>query len=86
MRDARAGRRALDPFRSAPKTERPWGDTGQRCARGHRFRTGRDDQLTIERVENGREAQLRALQRERARMIDSLAQVRYAEMLAAELP
>ena len=31
-------------------------------------------------------AQLHALQRERARMIDSLARVRYAEMLAAELP
>ena len=45
-----------------------------------------DDQLTIERVEKGRDVQLRALQRDRARMIDSLAQVRYAESLAAELP
>jgi hypothetical protein len=45
-----------------------------------------DDQLTIEQIEDGRAAQLHALQRERARMIDSLARVRYAEMLAAELP
>jgi hypothetical protein len=45
-----------------------------------------DDQLTIERVENPHDSQVRVLQRERARMIHALAQVRYAENLAAELP
>jgi hypothetical protein len=45
-----------------------------------------DDLLNAERVGDARAAQLKALQRERARLVDSLVQVRYAESLAAELP
>lgn len=44
-----------------------------------------DDVLTTERLA-GREPAVRALQRERAELVRSLAQVSYAETLAAELP
>jgi hypothetical protein len=45
-----------------------------------------DDLLNTERLQNANPARVRALQFQRARLIDSLAQVRYAEMLADELP
>jgi hypothetical protein len=45
-----------------------------------------DDQLSTERVGNVQAGRVRALQLQRARLVDSLAQVRYAELLAAELP
>jgi hypothetical protein len=45
-----------------------------------------DDQLTTERVGDARAGRVRALQLQRARLVDSLAQVRYAELLADELP
>jgi hypothetical protein len=45
-----------------------------------------DDQLNAARLEQARTARVRALQRERTRLMDSLVQVRYADMLAAELP
>jgi hypothetical protein len=45
-----------------------------------------DDALTDEHYEGVDLAQLAALQRERVRLINSLAQVRYAETLAAQLP
>ena len=45
-----------------------------------------DDQLSTERIRNGAPARVRALQLQRARLVDSLAQVRYAELLAAEVP
>jgi len=45
-----------------------------------------DDLLNAARVEHRRDAPLQTWQRERARLVDSLAQVRYAESLAAQLP
>jgi hypothetical protein len=42
-----------------------------------------DDMLNAERLQSGRPAHVRALQLERAQLVDSLAQVRYAEMLDA---
>ncbi|HTX23201.1 MAG TPA: hypothetical protein VMD03_00980 [Steroidobacteraceae bacterium] len=45
-----------------------------------------DDLLNVERMRDARAGRVRALQLERAQLVDSLAQVRYAEMLAAELP
>jgi hypothetical protein len=45
-----------------------------------------DDALTDERLEGVNPAQLAALQQERVRLINSLAQVRYAETLAAQVP
>jgi hypothetical protein len=45
-----------------------------------------DDALTEERLGGVNPAQLAALQQERVRLINSLAQVRYAETLAAQLP
>ena len=45
-----------------------------------------DDQLTTEQVGNAGAGRVRALQLQRARLVDSLAQVRYAELLADELP
>ncbi len=45
-----------------------------------------DDLLTAERVEGARPDHLVALQQERVRLVGSLAQVRYAEVVASELP
>jgi hypothetical protein len=45
-----------------------------------------DDALTDERFEGVDLSQLAALQHERVRLINSLAQVRYAETLASQLP
>jgi len=45
-----------------------------------------DDLLTSERLDGVRPDRLAALQRERARLVGSLAQVRYAEVVASELP
>jgi hypothetical protein len=45
-----------------------------------------DDALTDERMEGVNLAHVAALQQERVRLINSLAQVRYAETLAAQLP
>lgn len=45
-----------------------------------------DDTLTSIRAEGGEGARAFALQHERDRLINSLAQVRYAETLAADLP
>ncbi len=45
-----------------------------------------DDALTEERLEGVNPAHLAALQQERVRLINSLAQVRYAETLAAHVP
>jgi hypothetical protein len=45
-----------------------------------------DDALTDERLEGVNPAHLAALQQERVRLINSLAQVRYAETLAAQVP
>lgn len=45
-----------------------------------------DDALTDERLDGVDLAQLAALQQERVRLINSLAQVRYAETLASYLP
>jgi hypothetical protein len=45
-----------------------------------------DDTLTSIRAASGEGARAFALQHERDRLINSLAQVRYAETLAAELP
>ncbi len=45
-----------------------------------------DDALTDERFDGVDLSQLAALQQERVRLINSLAQVRYAETLAAQLP
>jgi len=42
-----------------------------------------DDALTDERLHDARPAQLKLLQQERARLVSSLAQVRYAEALVA---
>ena len=45
-----------------------------------------DDLLTSVRLDGGRPDSLAALQRERIRLVGSLAQVRYAEVLAAQSP
>jgi len=45
-----------------------------------------DDQLSAERLVNRQGARVRALQLQRAQLVDSLAQVRYAELLASEVP
>ncbi len=45
-----------------------------------------DDLLNLERLQHARAARLRALQLQRAQLVDSLAQVRYAEMLAEGAP
>ncbi len=45
-----------------------------------------DDLLNLERLEHARPSRLRTLQLERAQLVDSLAQVRYAEILASETP
>jgi hypothetical protein len=45
-----------------------------------------DDTLTSMRAQGGEGARASALQYERNRLINSLAQVRYAEVLAADLP
>lgn len=45
-----------------------------------------DDLLTTANFENAQPARLAALQRERGRLVNSLAQVRYAEALAANAP
>ncbi len=45
-----------------------------------------DDLLTSVRLETRQPERLAALQRERVRLVGSLAQVRYAEMLASESP
>ena len=45
-----------------------------------------DDQLSAERLGNRQGARVRALQLQRAQLVDSLAQVRYAELLASEVP
>jgi hypothetical protein len=45
-----------------------------------------DDLLTSVRLDGGRPERLMALQRERVRLVGSLAQVRYAEVLASESP
>ncbi|HEY5101462.1 MAG TPA: hypothetical protein VII70_01665 [Steroidobacteraceae bacterium] len=45
-----------------------------------------DDTLTSMRAEGGAGARASALQRERDRLITSLVEVRYAEILAASLP
>ena len=45
-----------------------------------------DDLLTSQRLQHAHDAQLDVLQRERARLVRSLATVRYAETMAAELP
>jgi hypothetical protein len=42
-----------------------------------------DDSLSIERIEGAQPSRLMALQQQRAQLIHSLAQVRYAEQLAA---
>jgi len=45
-----------------------------------------DDTLTSMRAKGGEPDRARALQYERDRLVNSLAQVRYAETLAADLP
>jgi hypothetical protein len=45
-----------------------------------------DELITIERTGDAEPGRVMALQRERSRLVDSLARVRYAETLAAELP
>lgn len=45
-----------------------------------------DDLLTTAEVERVQAAHIKTLRRERAELVDSLAQVRYAETLAAKLP
>jgi hypothetical protein len=45
-----------------------------------------DDQLTTERLEPAQAKQLTLLQRDRAQLVESLAQVRYAQNLDAGLP
>lgn len=45
-----------------------------------------DDLLTSEQVEGVRPERVRALRQERTRLVGSLAQVRYAEVVASELP
>jgi hypothetical protein len=45
-----------------------------------------DDLLTTAQIERVQPAHIKTLRRERAELVDSLAKVRYAETLAAELP
>jgi hypothetical protein len=45
-----------------------------------------DDQLNAERLEPAQAKQLTLLQRDRAQLVESLAQVRYAQNLVADLP
>lgn len=45
-----------------------------------------DDLLDVERLQHARASRLRTLQLQRAQLVDSLAQVRYAEMLADGAP
>lgn len=45
-----------------------------------------DDLLNDERLQHARASRLRTLQLQRAQLVDSLAQVRYAEILADEAP
>jgi hypothetical protein len=45
-----------------------------------------DDLLTVGRLDGGHPDRVVALQRERARLVGSLAQVRYAEFVAAGSP
>jgi hypothetical protein len=45
-----------------------------------------DDLLNVERLQHARASRLRTLQLQRAQLVDSLAQVRYAEILADEAP
>ncbi len=45
-----------------------------------------DDLLTAERLDGVRPDRVAALQRERTRLVGSLAQVRYAEVVASEVP
>jgi hypothetical protein len=45
-----------------------------------------DDLLNSERLQHAYPSRLRALQLQRAQLVDSLAQVRYAEMLVEETP
>lgn len=45
-----------------------------------------DDEISTERVLAARPTRLQAIQQERAQLVSSLAQVRYAETLAAESP
>jgi hypothetical protein len=45
-----------------------------------------DDLLNLERLRHAYPSRLRALQLQRAQLVDSLAQVRYAEMLVEETP
>jgi hypothetical protein len=45
-----------------------------------------DDALTTAQLDSEQAVHVNALRRKRAQLIDSLAQVRYAETLAAELP
>ncbi len=45
-----------------------------------------DDLLNLERLQHARASRLRALQLQRAQLVDSLAQVRYAEILSDEMP
>lgn len=45
-----------------------------------------DDLLNLERLQHAYPSRLRALQLQRAQLVDSLAQVRYAEMLVEETP
>jgi hypothetical protein len=45
-----------------------------------------DDLLNLERLQHTYSSRLRALQLQRAQLVDSLAQVRYAEMLVEETP
>ncbi len=45
-----------------------------------------DDQLTVERLSQPQAQHLAVLQRDRAQMVESLAQVRYAQDLVAGLP
>ncbi len=45
-----------------------------------------DDLLNLERLQHARASRLRELQLRRAQLVDSLAQVRYAEILSDEVP
>ncbi|MGB6451709.1 MAG: hypothetical protein WBE92_13230 [Steroidobacteraceae bacterium] len=45
-----------------------------------------DDLLNVEQLQHARAARLRTLQLQRAQLVDSLAQVRYAEILDDETP
>lgn len=45
-----------------------------------------DDLLNLERLQHAQPSRLRALQLQRAQLVDSLAQVRYAQMLVEETP